>query len=84
MKYYAKFKLKVSDIAEFKTKQERDEWVNFKDKWSVDLEITPENCTFEREALPDNTKIEDLIEPTTKRVIDEDSPNIVWYLRSVV
>ena len=43
--YYATFKgIKKGDIAEFNTKQERDNRVNFKDDFSVFVDNAPDNC----------------------------------------
>lgn len=47
--YYATYRgIGDTDIAAFYTKQERDDWVNFKDPYSNALGINAENCTFER------------------------------------
>lgn len=43
--YYAIFKeVGTTEIAVFKTKQERDDWVNFKDPLSLAFRETKENC----------------------------------------
>ena len=45
--FYAKFReIENSDIAEFQTEQERDEWVNFQDEFSRDFGTTLDNCVF--------------------------------------
>ena len=50
--YYATYKnIGDSDITAFKTEQERDTWVNFKDPYSKALGVTVDNCTFERMAI---------------------------------
>lgn len=50
--YYATFKnIGETDITAFKTEQERDNWVNFKDPFSEALKVNAENCTFERTAM---------------------------------
>lgn len=53
-KYYAKFKETENEIIVFATKQERDDWVNFKDEFSVTNGCTSENSSFER--MPLTTK----------------------------
>lgn len=84
--FYAKFKgIENSDVAEFRTKQERDEWVNFQDEFSRDFGTTLDNCVFEREILTDIKEIKSVIENTnilTER--DEILPYIKWYLRSSI
>lgn len=50
-KFYAKFKETDDEIIVFKTQQERDDWVNFKDEFSVLAGCTKENSTLEREPL---------------------------------
>ena len=50
--YYATYRnIGETDIATFKTMQERDDWVNFKDPYSKALGVNIENCTFERMAI---------------------------------
>lgn len=83
--YYATFKgIKKGDIAEFNTKQERDNWVNFKDDFSVFVDNAPDNCVFERMALDDedviNSVINDKAIPTQQ---DDFLSNVKWYLRSI-
>ena len=47
--FYATFKgIGKSDIAVFYTEQERNDWVNFKDEYSIALGANAENSTFER------------------------------------
>lgn len=47
--YYATYKdIGETDIAAFQAKQERDDWVNFKDPFSKALGIDVANSTFER------------------------------------
>lgn len=50
--YYATYKdIGDTDIAAFKTEQERDYWVNFKDPFSQTFYVYADNCTFERVAM---------------------------------
>lgn len=50
--YYATYKdIGDTDIAAFKTEQERDYWVNFKDPFSQTFYVNADNCTFERVAM---------------------------------
>lgn len=80
--FYAKFRgIKNSDIAEFKTEQERDEWVNFQDEFSRDFGTTLDNCVFEREKLTNENEIKNII--LSKNVLtepDEFLPYITWYV----
>lgn len=46
-KFYAKFKETDDEIIVFKTQQERDDWVNFKDEFSILAGCTKENSTLE-------------------------------------
>lgn len=50
--YYACFDLPGMpvDIFAFKSKADRDDWVNFLDDFSIGME-TPEDCVFKRKAL---------------------------------
>lgn len=51
-KFYATYhNIGESDIAVFKTEQERDDWVNFKDPYSKALNVDVNNATFERIAI---------------------------------
>lgn len=50
--YYATYKnAGNSDIAAFNTKQQRDDWVNFRDPFSKTFGANSENCTFKRMAI---------------------------------
>jgi hypothetical protein len=82
--FYAKFKgIENSDVAEFQTEQQRDEWVNFQDEFSRDFDTTVDNCVFGREKLTNEDEIKSVVEnkniPTAQ---DEILPYIKWYLRS--
>lgn len=73
-----------SDVAEFSTEQERDEWVNFQDEFSRDFGTTLENCVFERAALTDQKIIDSVVNnPHIQAAQDEILPYIKWYLRSI-
>ena len=51
-KFYATFKeINGKEIAEFPTERQRDDWVTFKDIFSKEFDVTPENATFSRIAL---------------------------------
>lgn len=74
-----------SDVAEFNTEQERDEWVNFQDEFSRDFGTTLENCVFERAALIDQKIIDSVVNnPHIQTAQDEILPYIKWYLRSSI
>lgn len=80
--FYAKFRrIKNSDVAEFQTEQQRDEWVNFQDEFSRDFDTTVDNCVFGREKLTNENEIKSVVEnkniPTAQ---DEILPYIKWYL----
>lgn len=82
--FYARFKgIENSDVAEFATRQERDEWVNFQDEFSRDFGTTSDNCVFEREKLTDEKEIKSVTDdkniPTAQ---DEILHYIKWYIRS--
>ena len=47
-KFYARFKHTKEEIIVFPTQQERDDWVNFQDKFSKSTNSTAENATFDR------------------------------------
>lgn len=49
--YYAKFTETSCEVLVFKTKAERNNWVEFKDEFSVAAGSTPGNATFQREPL---------------------------------
>lgn len=53
-KFYARFKETENEIIVFTTKSERDDWVNYKDEFSVANGCTAENSSFER--IPLTTK----------------------------
>ncbi len=84
--FYAKFRgIKNSDVAEFQTKQERDEWVNFQDEFSRDFGTTHDNCVFEREKLTDKNEIRSVIEDKNiPAAQDEILFYIKWYIRSSI
>ncbi len=50
-KYYARFNEVENEIAIFETETARNEWVNFKDEFSIACGTTSENATFQRIAL---------------------------------
>ena len=83
--YYATYKgIGNSDIAEFKTAEERDNWVNFKDEASIVCGTTPDNCTFQREVFDDEKVIDEIThDPSIIHNIDIFNESQVWYLRSV-
>lgn len=49
--YYAKFQEIEDEVIAFQTEQERNDFVNFKDEFSVGYEITKDESTFQRESL---------------------------------
>lgn len=50
-KYYARFKETDKEIAIFKSEEERNKWINFKDEFSLNFGVDAENATFQRMAL---------------------------------
>ncbi|MBQ2395670.1 MAG: hypothetical protein II304_01340 [Bacteroidales bacterium] len=84
--YYATFKgIKNGDIVEFKTKIERDNWVNFKDPFSVSVGNTAEDCTYERTTFENKRIIQCVLNnKNIPTVYDELVPGAKWYLRSVL
>lgn len=58
--YYATYKgIGISDITAFESEQERNEWVEFKDDFSLLCGVTKENSTFERQILTNKREIEE-------------------------
>jgi hypothetical protein len=80
--FYAKFRgIENSDVAEFQTEQQRDEWVNFQDEFSRDFDTTVDNCVFGREKLTNENEIKNII--LSKNVLtepDEFLHYITWYV----
>lgn len=82
--FYATYKLPVlSDICEFATKRERDDWVNFRDHVSKALKITPENAIFEREAISEEYFKRAMKDFKPRTVMDTIVPGQKWYLLSL-
>lgn len=83
--YYATYKgVGVSDVAEFLTEQERDNWVSFKDGFSRLCDITSDNTFFEREVLTDEAEIHKVINDKNIKVVRDDyDTSVKWYLRSL-
>ncbi|MCD7726752.1 MAG: hypothetical protein LUH57_00150 [Ruminococcus sp.] len=81
--YYATYKnIGRTDIAVFKEKEKRDEWVNFKDPISVSLGVTEDNCTFEREVLETAKASKMLLDKPQKYLPlekDEYNPGLYWH-----
>lgn len=79
MRYYATYKnIGESDIAAFNIQQDRDDWVNFRDPFSIALGINADNCTFERTPV-DNKEAEQRIK-TMLHKRDEFNPGQEWYI----
>lgn len=77
--YYATYEgIGDSDIAAFRDKRERDDWVNFKDPYSKALGMTSDNCTFKRIPLK-RVKAEKRIK-TMLHIKDEFNINQEWYV----
>lgn len=51
MFYFAKFKENNNEIIIFRTRQERDSWVNYQDEFSRDMGTTADNAVFQRMAI---------------------------------
>lgn len=81
--YYARYGETEEEIVGFPTKQQRDDWVNFKDEFSLAVGTTLENCIFTRMALQADEaehiiKSKDLSK--TQNPLDLDGENIVRFL----
>ena len=80
--YYARYGETEEEIVGFPTKQQRDDWVNFKDEFSLTVGTTLENCIFTRMALSTEEaehiiKAKDLSQ--TQNPLDLDGENIVRF-----
>lgn len=84
--YYATYKgIGSSDITCFESEQDRDNWVEFKDEFSLSYEVTKENAVFERKVFKDKKEISKIVNnKAIKKIADEFNPNQWWYLRSEV
>lgn len=84
--YYATYKgIGMSDITAFESEQERNDWVEFKDDFSLLCGATKENSTFERQILTNKREIERVINnKKIKKIIDTYNPKQWWFLRSIV
>lgn len=79
MYYYATFKgIGLSDIAVFKSKKDRDNWVNFQDPYSKALGSNSTNCTFDRMAIS-SSEAEKRIK-TMRHTEDLFNADIAWYV----
>lgn len=77
--YYATYKgIGESEIVEFLTEQERDDWVEFKDELSRSLNITKQNCTFDRKSLSPN-HARRLIKKALHTENDDYNDRVKWY-----
>ncbi len=81
--YYARYGETEEEFVGFPTKQQRDDWVNFKDEFSLAVGTTSENCIFTRMAVPAEEaeyiiKSKDLSE--IQNPLDLDGENIVRFL----
>ena len=74
--FYATFKdVGDCDVAEFRTENERNDWVNFLDDFSLAFGSNKETAAFQRMTLS---------EPEARRLISkslwkEYEPHITWY-----
>lgn len=81
--FYATFKgIGYSDIAVFQTKQDRDDWVNFRDSYSKVLRINKDSCTFER--IPLSSKKAKQIIKTMIYVEDKLCLSQGWYIGTYI
>lgn len=77
--FYATFSgIGESDIAEFKTERERDDWVNFQDGHSLSVGYTKEAAVFGRKKLSKDTARRKI----RYRPSEEDwcRPGVMWYI----
>lgn len=84
--YYATYKgIGISDITAFESEQERNDWVEFKDDFSLLCGVTKENSTFERQILTNKREIERVVNnKKIKKIIDTYNPKQLWFLRSII
>lgn len=74
-KFYARFKETKEEIIAFPTQQQRDDWVNFQDEFSLVTQTSAENATFKRIPLTEKQanyiiKTLGLTETTTEAFTD--------------
>lgn len=83
--YYATYKgIGISDVTAFESEQERNDWVEFNDAFSLLCGATKENSTFERQILTNKREIARIVNnKNIKKVTDTYNPKQWWYLRSV-
>lgn len=80
MFFFAKFKENNNEIIIFKTQEERDDWVNFKDDFSKDMGTKPENAVFQRMAITNERAVAlagDAFDNTDNYYIDEISQCLI-------
>lgn len=84
--YYATYKgIGISDITAFESEQERNDWVEFKDDFSLLCGVTKENSTFERQILTNKREIERVVNnKKIQKIIDTYNPKQWWFIRSVI
>lgn len=84
--YYATYKgIGISDITVFESRQERDNWVEFQDAFSLICGATKENATFERIVFTNKKEIIQVItNKNIKKVVDTYNMKQWWYLRSII
>lgn len=84
--YYATYKgIGISDVTAFESEQERNDWVEFKDDFSLLCGVTKENSTFERQILTNKREIERVVNnQKIKKIADTYNPKQWWFLRSVI
>lgn len=80
-KFYAAFnETKEKEIAAFPTEQERDNWVNFKDEFSKEFDVTSENAVFSRISLA-KEKAEKRITEFPYTYPDDYNENQIWHCK---
>lgn len=85
-RYYAQFE-GIPEVGIFPTKQERDDWVNFKDEYSKVVGETPENYIDKRIAISAAEALEcvgrSLYNP--QKYLEEENtlPGVMWVRRTI-
>lgn len=80
-RFYAKYTEANDGVAVFDSEAERDEWVMYKDEFSVDTGTTPENAFFQRTALTEEEARRlscDRIYCAERFVEDDALDNVKW------